>query len=195
MSSLIPLITSFGYLGVGLVVFAESGFLLGLFLPGDSLLIAVGLLASKGFMNIWLLLIIVIVAAILGDNLGYATGRRFGPKVFSRDESFFFKKDYVARTEAFFLRHGALAIILARFTPIIRTFIPIMAGVGKMPYKTFLICNIVGGFIWGGGVLLAAYLAGLYIPGFEKHIETIIIVVIAVSLVPAVLQFIKSRIK
>lgn len=191
MSSLVDIIASLGYVGVTVIVFAESGFLLGFFLPGDSLLITVGLLASKQIMNIWILLALVIAAAILGDNFGYYTGRKLGPKIFSKEESLFFKKEYIVRTAVFFKKYGWWAIVLARFVPIVRTFTPIMAGVGSMHYRTFLLFNVIGGVLWGGGLLTLSFIAGLYIPGFEKYIEYIVVGIILVSLIPVARQFIK----
>jgi len=193
MSTLVPFITSFGHLGISLIVFAESGFLLGFFLPGDSLLIALGLLAAKGYFNIHLLVFLVVISAIAGDNFGYFTGRKLGPKIFSKDDSYFFKKEYIVRTEAFFFKYGPWAIVLARFTPIVRTFTPIMAGVGKMRYKTFLIFNILGAIIWGAGLLLLSYFAGLYIPGFEKNIEYIVLGIVVLSLLPIIKQWRGAR--
>jgi membrane-associated protein len=193
MSSITDYIIAFGYLGVFIAIFAESGFLLGFFLPGDSLLFSIGLLASKGYFNIWILLVLIIIAAILGDSFGYYVGRKAGPKVFSRGDSVFFSKNYVLKTEDFFNRHGAKSIILARFIPVVRTFAPICAGVGKMNYRTFLTYNITGGVLWGGSVLLTGYYLAEKIPGIERYTEAIIIGIIILSILPVVFHLLKRK--
>ena len=179
---------TFGYLGIGVMVFAESGFLLGLFLPGDSLLFTAGLLAAQKIFSIWYLTPIVIAAAILGDSFGYWSGRYFGPKIFTKEDSFFFRKRYVEQTRAFYDRHGKKTIILARFAPIVRTIAPILAGVGRMPYRQFLTYNIIGGGLWGGGITLLGYFLGAAFPATEKYLSLIIIVIVVVSFLPIVLE-------
>jgi len=179
---------TFGYLGIGVMVFAESGFLLGLFLPGDSLLFTAGLLASQKFFSIWYLMPIVILAAIFGDSFGYWSGRYFGPKIFTKEDSFFFRKRYVEQTRAFYDRHGKKTIILARFAPIVRTIAPILAGVGQMPYRQFLTYNVIGGLFWGGGITLLGYFLGAIFPATEKYLSLIIIVIVVVSFLPIVLE-------
>ena len=143
------LIKTVGYLGIFLIIFAESGLFFGFFLPGDTLLFTAGLLASQGYFDITLLILFITFAAILGDQIGYLFGIKVGPKIFNHDDSFFFKKRYVADAEKFYKEHGKKAIILARFMPVVRTFIPILAGVGKMHYRTFVTYNIMGGLLWG----------------------------------------------
>jgi len=179
---------TFGYLGIGVMVFAESGFLLGLFLPGDSLLFTAGLLAAQKIFSIWYLTPIVIAAAILGDSFGYWSGRYFGPKIFTKEDSFFFRKRYVEQTRAFYDRHGKKTIILARFAPIVRTIAPILAGVGRMPYRQFLTYNIIGGGLWGGGITLLGYFLGAAFPATEKYLSLIIIAIVVVSFLPIVLE-------
>ncbi len=191
MHGLQDYIIAFGYIGIFLTVFAESGFLLGFFLPGDSLLFTLGLLASQGVFNIWILVPLVIVAAILGDSFGYYMGNRLGPRVFSREDSWLFKKKYLEETEAFYKKYGKKTIILARFVPIIRTFAPIFAGIGKMQYGIFLAYNIVGGFLWGGGFLLISFVLGQKIPGIENYLEYIILGIIAVSVAPVAIHMFK----
>ncbi len=185
MPSLDALIALIGVFGIAGIVFAESGILIGFFLPGDSLLVTAGLLASQGYLNIWALLPLTIIAAILGDSVGYATGRFLGQKIF-KENARFFKKEYVARTEQFFKNHGSWAIVLARFIPIIRTGVPVMAGVGKMEYRTFVIYNCIGGVAWAGGILGLAYAAGKYIPGISEYVDYIIIGVVIISLIPLI---------
>lgn len=193
MHNLTNIIVAFGYVGVTVTVFAESGFLLGFFLPGDSLLFTVGVLASQGFFNIYLLVGLCVAAAIAGDSFGYWMGSYFGPKLFNREESFFFKREYVTRTENFYKKYGTRTIILARFVPIVRTFAPIMAGVGKMEYKTFLKNNVVGGAIWAGGILGLSYWLGSQFSGIENYIQYIAIGIILISVLPLAFEYLKAR--
>ena len=192
MQSFTQIIIAFGYVGIAIAIFAESGFLLGFFLPGDSLVFAVGILASRGYFNIWILVIIAMVAAILGDSFGYSFGRYFGPRVFSKEDSKLFKKEYVNRTENFYHKYGSKTIILARFVPIIRTFAPVMAGVGKMEYKRFLANNVVGGVLWAGGVLLLSYFLGSRFKAIDKYFLWIVIIIILISVVPIIIDFLKK---
>lgn len=179
------LVSTVGLIGVVAIVFAESGLFFGFFFPGDSLLFTAGFLASQGLLNIWLLTIGVILAAILGDNVGYWFGAKVGPKIFSREDSLFFHKKHVERTQKFYDQHGKKTIILARFVPIVRTFAPILAGVGKMEYKTFLKFNVMGGILWGGGVTWAGFILGSIIPGVDRYLLPIVLVIIVVSFIPA----------
>lgn len=148
----VVLIQSLGYVGLFSIVFAESGLFFGFFLPGDSLLFSAGLLASQDILDIYLLLIILPIAAITGDNVGYWFGAKVGPAIFTREDSLFFHKKHVERTHQFYEKYGAKAIILARFVPIVRTFTPILAGVGTMEYGKFLRFNMIGGFLWSWGM-------------------------------------------
>ena len=193
MSFIQNLIITFGYLGIFAVIFAESGFLLGFFLPGDSLLFTVGLLASQGFFNIWVLIPIAILCAILGDNFGYWCGAKFGPKIFSREDSFFFHRRHVERTRAFYERYGKKTIILARFIPIIRTFAPILAGVGKMSYQTFFSYNVLGGVIWTAGLLSAGFFLGKQFPGLDRYVTLIVGVIVIISVLPIISEFIRKK--
>ena len=192
---LIGLIKTFGYLGIFTIVFAESGLFFGFFFPGDSLLFTAGLIASQGFLNIWILVPLIILGAILGDNVGYWFGAKVGPKIFTREDSFFFHKRHVERTHNFYLKYGAKAIVLARFIPIVRTFTPILAGVGTMPYGIFLKFNIVGGVLWGAGVTLLSYFLGAIIPGIDRYLLPIVIGIIVASFLPIAFEFFKSRTK
>src|SRR3989344_769897 len=159
------LIEAVGYLGILGIVFAESGLFVGFFFPGDSLLFTAGFLASQGYLNIWLLIIGTMAAACLGDSVGYWFGAKIGPKIFARPDSFFFRREHLERTRAFYARHGKETIVLARFVPIVRTFAPILAGIGRMEYRVFLIYNLAGGVVWGAGLPLLGYLLGAIVPG------------------------------
>lgn len=190
---LIQLIQTLGYIGLFAIVFAESGLFFGFFFPGDSLLFTAGLLASQGFFNIWILTALVTLAAILGDNIGYWFGTKVGPKIFTREDSFFFHKRHIERTRTFYLKYGAKAIVFARFIPIVRTFTPILAGVGTMPYGVFLRFNVIGGILWGTGVTLLGYFLGAIVPGVERYLLPIVVGIIVISFLPIALEFFKNR--
>lgn len=189
------IIEKIGLLGIWAIIFAESGLLVGFVLPGDSLLFTAGLLASKGFFNIGVLTFGCFVCAVLGDNVGYATGYRFGRKLFDKEESMFFKKKHLVETENFYDKHGPKAIILARFVPIIRTFAPIIAGVAAMRYRTFMTYNLVGGFLWAVGVTLLGYYLGSMIPDPDKYILPTVFVIILVSFLPVILHFVQAKLE
>lgn len=184
MFDLIPLIKAAGYVGLFGIVFAESGLFVGFFLPGDSLLFTAGFLASQGFLNIALLIVICTAGAILGDSFGYVFGRKVGPKIFRREDSLLFHKDHLIRAEKFYDTYGGKAIILARFMPIIRTFAPILAGVGRMQYPRFLAYNVIGGALWAAGLPLTGYYLGSVIPGIDRYILPIVAGIIIVSIFP-----------
>ena len=174
-----------GYPALTVIVFAETGLLAGFFLPGDSLLVTAGLLAStEGFLNIWLLNALLIAAAVAGDSAGYAIGYHLGPRIFSRDDSWLFHRNHLVRTQRFYEKYGVKTIILARFVPIVRTFAPTVAGVGKMRYPTFLTYNVIGGAGWVAGMTLIGYGLGRSIPDIERHVHWVIMVVIAISFLP-----------
>ena len=187
------IIIGFGYVGVAVTIFAESGLFFGAFLPGDSLLFTVGLLSSQGVFSLPLMWVIVVSMAILGDNVGYAFGKIVGPKIFNKKDSLLFRQSHVTSAREFYDRHGKKAIVLARFVPIIRTFAPIIAGVAGMHYRTFVLFNIIGGFIWGTLMLLAGYSVGRYIPGADKYLEYIIIGIIVLSVLPIALEYLRAR--
>ena len=189
------LIQTIGYLGVFIIIFAESGLFFGFFLPGDTLLFSVGLLASQGYFNIALLVLIIAPAAILGDQIGYLFGKKFGPKIFNRDESFYFKKRYITDAENFYKKHGKKTILLARFFPVIRTFVPILAGVGKMNYRSFITYNIVGGLLWGVGITLLGYFLGENIPNVDKYLIPILMTIVIISFLPSLFSYIYGKIK
>lgn len=191
--NLIQLIKTVSYLGLFLIVFAESGLLIGFFLPGDSLLFTAGFLASQGFLNIWLLVPVVFIAAVTGDSVGYAFGRKVGPKLFKREDSRFFNKNHLRKAELFYEKHGGITIILARFMPIVRTFAPIVAGAGKMHYPTFLLFNLVGGAIWTVSMCVGGYFLGKLIPNVDKYLLPIIVGIVLLSILPSVIHVLRER--
>ncbi|CAN5152709.1 VTT domain-containing protein [soil metagenome] len=185
------LVQSFGYPGVTAIIFAETGLMLGFFLPGDSLLVTAGIFAAKGDLNIFVLCILMFVAATLGNIVGYFFGQKVGKKLFNQEDSLIFKKKYVTSAQAFYKKYGGKAIILARFMPIIRTFAPIVAGIGDMEFGTFLLFNIIGSLLWAVGLLLVGFFLGQLIP--DKYFEPIILIVVFISLIPAVYHALKSK--
>ncbi|MDQ5893639.1 MAG: rane-associated protein [Patescibacteria group bacterium] len=189
----LAIIKTLGLLGVVLIVFAESGLFFGFFFPGDSLLFTAGFLASQGLISIWGLLILCFIAAVAGDSVGYSFGKKTGPMIFSREDSFFFRKRHIETARAFYEKHGKKTIIFARFIPIVRTFAPIVAGVAGMEYKTFIRFNIIGGFIWTWGMLGLGYILGNSIPNAEHYLTPIIIVIILASFIPPAIEFIKHK--
>lgn len=171
-----------GLLLIGLIIFAESGLLVGFILPGDSLLFTAGFFAGQGKLPLWWLLATIIGSTIIGYQVGYVIGEKAGPKVFTKKEGIFFKKEYVNRTEKFFKKHGNKTILLARFVPIVRTFVSVMAGVGKMDKRAYFIYNVLGAFLWAGSVTLAGYFLGTKIPHLDKYIELTIVVAVLLTL-------------
>ncbi len=187
------LLTQFGYLGLFLVVFAESGLLVGFFLPGDSLLFTAGILAATtGIFNIWVLFPLVFLAAVIGDQVGYLTGSTLGRRVFNGGKAWFVKDHHIEKSEKFFAEHGHRAIIIARFMPIVRTFTPILAGISKMPYKTFVTYNLIGGLLWGIGMTALGYWVG-GIPGLEKYVHIIVTAIIIISFIPAIKHLVGKK--
>ena len=184
------LLESFGYVGLFLIIFAESGILIGFFFPGDSLLLTAGLFAYKGILNIWILMPLCFVAAVLGDNVGYWFGRKVGPPLFRRENSFFFRRKNLLAAEDFYEKHGGKAIILARFMPFIRTFAPIVAGAASMEWRRFTVFNLVGGALWAIGLPLAGYGLGAIIPPevLDRYFAIIVLVVIVVSVMPTAIH-------
>jgi membrane-associated protein len=187
------LLVTFGTIGLFLIVFAESGLFFGFFLPGDSLLFTAGLFAAQGILNLPLILIGCFVAAVAGDQVGYVFGQRVGPALFRRPDSRLFKQEYVTRAQAFFEKHGPKTIVLARFVPIVRTFAPILAGVGSMRYRTFVSYNLIGGFLWAVGVTLLGYGLGELVPDIDAYLLPIIAVIIAISLMPVFFEWWRRR--
>ena len=187
------LIATFGLVGIFAIVFLETGFFFGFFLPGDSLLFTAGLLATQGYFPIAGLLIGVFVAAVLGDNVGYAFGRKVGPSLFVREDSLLFDKKNIARAQHFYEKYGVRTIILARFIPIIRTFAPIVAGIGSMNYRTFFINNIIGGLLWTVALVGLGYGFGRVIPDPDRFLLPAIGVIIVLSAVPALREIFRKR--
>jgi membrane-associated protein len=186
-----------GYVGLTLIVFVETGLLLGFFLPGDSLLVTAGLLASQPDfgLNVWILGGILTVAAIVGDTVGYSIGKASGPRIFTRENSLLFNKGHLLRAQAFYEKHGGKTIIIARFMPIVRTFAPVVAGVGQMEYRRFLAYNVIGGIAWVWSMLMTGYILGRTVPGVAKHIEKVILVVIFLSILPGIIGWWRERSK
>jgi membrane-associated protein len=184
-----------GYVGLTLIIFAETGLLVGFFLPGDSLLVTAGLLAADPAfgLNLWLLGAILTVAAIVGDTVGYNVGKATGPRIFTREDSLFFHKDHLLRAQAFYEKHGGKTIIIARFMPIVRTFAPVVAGVGRMQYRSFLSFNIIGGVLWIWSMLLIGWVLARTVPGVAKHVEKVILVVVFLSILPGIIAWLRER--
>jgi membrane-associated protein len=180
------IIQTLGLVGVIVIVFLETGAFFGFFFPGDSLLFTAGFLASQGYISFPILLIGTFVAAILGDSLGYAFGKKIGPKIFTKEDSVFFNKKHIQKAQEFYEKHGKKTIILARFMPIIRTFAPIVAGIGNMQYRTFIIFNIVGGFLWTWSMLWLGFGLGSLIPNPDRYVLPVVIVIILVSAFPGI---------
>ena len=186
------LLVAVGTIGLLAVIFAESGLLVGFFLPGDSLLFTAGLFASQGKLHLAVILLGCFVAAVAGDQVGYAFGNRVGPALFRRPDSRFFKQSHVEKAQGYFDRYGAKTIVLARFVPIVRTFAPIVAGVGSMRYRTFLTFNVLGGLLWTQSVLLLGYFLG-EVDWIHQHLELAILGIVALSIVPIVIEALRSR--
>jgi membrane-associated protein len=182
-----------GMLMLTVIVFAETGLLIGFFLPGDSLLVTAGVFAAAGHLSITTLLTIVTAAAIVGDQVGYYIGYRSGPRIFRREDSLLFKKAHLVRAKQFYEKHGGKTIILARFMPIIRTFAPVVAGVGAMEYRRFVAYNVIGGFLWVWSMSLLGYSLGHMVPDIDRHIHVVIAVVIFLSILPGIIEYVRSR--
>ena len=193
MHSLIPFIKTFGYFGIFAVIFAESGLLIGFLFPGDTLLFAAGLLASHGHLNISILIAVAFAAAVTGDSAGYWIGKKAGPKLFVRDNSLFFKKEYVARAQAFFSRHGGRTIVLARYVPVVRTFAPVVAGAANMPYREFFAYNVIGGAAWCGSITLLGYYFAARIPNIDTYVMPIVGAVFVLSFVPLLAELVNRK--
>lgn len=190
---LVTLVKTAGYAGLFFIIFAESGLFVGFFLPGDSLLFTAGFLTSQGYLHIVPLALLTFIAAILGDNFGYAFGRRVGPAIFKKEDSLLFHKDHLAKAQNYYNKYGGKTIILARFMPIVRTFAPILAGVGKMEYREFLFYNFIGASLWGLGMPLLGYFLGSTIPNIDRYLIPIIVFIIFASMVPPVWHFLKEK--
>jgi len=190
---LLSLVQLIGYPGIFGMIFAESGLLFGVFFPGASLLFASGVLAAADVFNIWILVPGVVIAAVLGDSVGYWFGTKVGPALFSRPDSRFFRKEYLDKTKIFFEKYGTRTILVARFIPIVRTFAPILAGVGAMRYSTFLSYNILGAILWGGGITLLGYSLGRSVPDAEKFILPLVLVIVGITLIPLAIHWWQNK--
>lgn len=189
------LIRTFGTIGLILIIYAESGLLLGLIFPGDSLLFTAGLLASQGKfgLNIWVLAGGAFVAAVLGAETGYTIGQKFGPTLFRRPDSKLFKQEYVDKSREFFEKHGPRSIVLARFVPFVRTLAPMFAGIGEMNRRSFFVFNVLGAFLWAFGITIAGFFLGEAIPSVDKYLLPIIALIVLISVVPPLLELRKHR--
>jgi membrane-associated protein len=183
-----------GYVGLTAIIFAETGLLVGFFLPGDSLLVTAGLLAAtKGLFNVYTLGLLLTVASVLGNTVGYAIGKAAGPRLFTREDSLLFNKKHLYRAHEFYEKYGGMTVILARFMPIVRTFVPVVAGMAQMGYRRYTLFNLIGGIGWIWSMLFIGYFLGRYIPGVDRHIETVIVLVILISLLPGIIGWMRTR--
>lgn len=187
------LVQTGGYIALALIVFTETGLMIGFFLPGDSLLVTAGLFAAKGDLDIVFLNVLLMVCAIAGDATGYYIGWKLGPALFRKEDSLLFKKKHLIATHDFYERHGGKTIIIARFVPVIRTFAPVVAGMANMSYKRFALFNVVGGIGWVFSMTMLGYGLVTLFPATEHHIEKVILIVIFLSLLPGIIEFIRSR--
>lgn len=192
LAALLQQVGWWAYLLLGAIVFSETGLLIGLFLPGDSLLFTVGVLCGVGQLDIFGICAVLVIASIAGDQCGYFLGYRTGPRIFSRPDSLVFKQEYVTRTQHFFQRHGGKTLIYAKFVPIVRTFAPFMAGVGHMRYRRFVSFNVFGGLGWVTSMTLGGYYLGS-IPWIRRNFEAVVILVVFVSVLPLMIQFFRAR--
>ena len=188
----------FTYAGLVFIVFAETGLAVGFFLPGDSLLVVAGLVARAGRLNVAVLLFSLFAAAVVGDAVGYYSGLKLGPRLFARKKSLLFRPSHLQKAHEFYEKYGGKTIIIARFVPIVRTFAPIVAGAAQMPYRRFVLYNVVGGFAWVFSMILAGYFLGTVVENalgvkLEDHIEKVVVVVVALSLLPPVIEYLKAR--
>ncbi len=175
------------------IVFAETGLMVGFFLPGDSLLVTAGLFASRGDLNMWSLNVFLSLAAIVGDSVGYGIGAKAGPRLFTREDSLWFHKKHLVTTRDFYDRHGGFTIVIARFLPILRTFAPVVAGVGAMTYPRFLSYNVLGGIGWVVSMTSVGYFLGRTVPHIDQHIHLVIVIVIVLSLLPGGIRLARDR--
>ena len=183
-----------GYVGLTGIIFAETGLLIGFFLPGDSLIVTAGLLAATtGVFNVYLLGLLLTVASIIGNTLGYAIGKATGPRLFSREDSLLFNKKHLYRAQEFYERHGGATVIIARFMPIVRTFVPVVAGMAQMGYRRYTLFNVIGGVAWIWSMLFIGYFLGRYIPGVDQHIELVIVLVVLASLMPGIIGWLRAK--
>jgi membrane-associated protein len=194
VESIVNSLSPYGEVVLWLIIFAETGLLIGFFLPGDSLLFTAGILAGQGKLDITMLIVGCFIAAVLGDQVGFTIGQQVGPRLFRRPDSKLFQQEYVERTKAFFAKHGPKTVLLARFVPIVRTFAPTLAGVGEMPRRTFLGYNVIGAFLWAVGLTMLGYLLGDAIgKDIDTYLLPLVALIILVSLIPAFLEWRRAR--
>ena len=193
LHNLTELVQWAGLFGLAAIIFSETGLLVGVFLPGDSLLVTAGLLAARGYLNVYALAPMLTVAAICGNSVGYSIGRATGPRIFNRENSLFFNKKHAIRAHEFYAKYGRKTIVLAQFMPVIRTFAPVVAGVGGMKFRQFVTFNIIGAVIWIWSMVGIGYFLGSYIPGIDKHIEIVIAIVIFISILPGLISGYRAR--
>lgn len=187
------IVESVGYLGLFAIIFSESGLLIGAFLPGDSVLFTAGFLASQGILNIYYLTVLLFIAAVLGDSVGYTFGHRVGKRLFKKEDSIFFHKKNLVRAQKFYEKHGGKTVTIARFLPVVRTFAPIVAGIGDMPYKKFLFYNAIGAFAWAVCLPVAGFFLGNLIPNVDKYLLPIIVAIVFLSVLPTAIHLIGER--
>jgi membrane-associated protein len=193
LNNLPELVQWAGLFGLTAIIFSETGLLVGVFLPGDSLLVTAGLLSARGYLNVYALTPLLTLAAICGNSVGYFIGRTSGPRIFNRENSLFFNKKHAIRAHEFYEKYGRKTIVLAQFMPIIRTFAPVVAGVGGMKFSTFITFNIIGAFCWIWSMVGIGYFLGSYIPGIDQHIEIVVIVVVFVSILPGIISWYRGK--
>ncbi len=193
LSNLPELVQWAGTFGLAAIVFSETGLLVGFFLPGDSLLVTAGLFAARGYLDVYWLLPALTVAAICGNSLGYFIGRTSGPRIFNRENSLLFNKKHAIRASEFYAKYGRKTIVLAQFMPILRTFAPVIAGVAGMRFREFITYNVLGAFAWIWSMIGTGFFLGTYIPNIEKNIEIVIVVVVFLSILPAIVSALRAR--
>ncbi len=193
MFDIVTIVKTAGYFGIAAIIFSESGLLVGFFLPGDSLLFTAGVMAAAGILNIWVLIPLVFLSAVIGDNVGFYIGEKAGEKLFDREESILFKKSNVLKAKAFFEKHGNRSVILARFIPVVRTFVPMFAGIGQMNHSKFFFSNIIGASLWAAGLSFLGYLLGSTITDIDRYLLPIIAVIIVISVLPVIKMWFSKK--
>jgi membrane-associated protein len=193
LSNLHELVQWAGLVGLTAIIFSETGLLVGVFLPGDSLLVTAGLLSASGYLNVYRLAPILLLAAICGNSVGYFIGHTTGPRIFNRENSFFFNKKHAIRAHEFYEKHGRKTIVLAQFMPVIRTFAPVIAGVAGMKFRDFIRFNVLGAVLWVWSMLGIGYFLGNYIPGIDQHIEIVVVIVVFISILPGLISAYRAR--
>lgn len=186
-------VSTLGYFGLLIIIFVETGLFFGFFLPGDSLVFAAGLLASKHIFNIWILIPLLVVVAIIGYTVGYWFGDKLGHWLMKRKDSIWFKKRYLQQAHEFYEKHGGKALVIGRLVPIMRTFVPIVAGMAQMRYRSYLTFNVLGALVWGGGITFAGYYIGALIPNAGHYLFPFVLLIIFLSILPGIIHFLKKR--